>query len=97
MVLITVVKQCCRSRRHICHGACLQGILLSVLIITLIFNIMFIMDNRGKLGRNVKENVGKQDENKHIKIDDDKNNVPEQNLIAPNPNGMSYSFTRVVF
>lgn len=99
MVLTTLIKQCStsiwRSQRHVCHGACLQGILLSVLIVTLIFNIMFIMDNRSRLGSNTKANGNdaqqdhKDDENRHIKIDDNNNKMLDHNLIAPNPNVLS--------
>jgi len=41
-----------RFRRRACSGACLQGILLAVLIVTLIFNILFILDNKSRLSGN---------------------------------------------
>lgn len=60
-------------RRRGCTGTCVQGVLVAVLIVTLVFNIIFILDNRtrfrGRAEKIININEFVIDENQHIVID----------------------------
>ena len=69
-------------KRKLCTGSCVQAILIVVLITTVIFNVMFILDNKSRLTSNngrgsnvnnrepIDENVEDDDENKFVQLEE---------------------------
>ena len=52
--------------RKFCHATCLQYSLLAVLLITLVFNVMFVLDNRSRFQAS-QEQYAKQQARGHPK------------------------------
>jgi len=76
---ITFTIPCVNSRRKGCSGTCLRAILISILIVTVIFNVIFIMDHRRRFTEN--SNRVNNDENKHIKFERNDDSQRSNNII----------------
>lgn len=90
------LMKCCshalRQRKRLCSGTCLQAILIVVLIVTVTFNVMFIIDNKNRLTTATSNDRSKQnekfvDENSHVQLDFQDGDKLPQNGIFPNQNG----------
>lgn len=79
----------CLSHRK--FGTCLQAILIIVLIVTVTFNVMFIIDNRTRLTASSSRTQSSQgekyvDENNQVQVDDTDNDQLSKHGILPNQN-----------
>ena len=58
-----------RHRNRGCSGKFIQGVLIGVLVVTVVFNILFIIDNRSRFRKSF-ANSNEVDENAQINLEE---------------------------